>query len=81
MRVSTCVSYCYFLSAYNLCQSVFTNCTLAGEDDTPIGAMPGCYRLGWRHGLVQEVGELSAGFFTLYYGFAFLDQRFSILIP
>ncbi|XP_077237685.1 aldolase superfamily protein isoform X3 [Tasmannia lanceolata] len=26
-----------------------------GEDDTPIGAMPGCYRLGWRHGLVEEV--------------------------
>lgn len=28
---------------------------LAGEEDTPIGAMPGCYRLGWRHGLVEEV--------------------------
>jgi porphobilinogen synthase len=27
----------------------------AGEEDTPIGAMPGCYRLGWRHGLVEEV--------------------------
>ncbi|KAI6705382.1 hypothetical protein NL676_008344 [Syzygium grande] len=26
-----------------------------GEEDTPIGAMPGCYRLGWRHGLVEEV--------------------------
>ncbi|KAG5549352.1 hypothetical protein RHGRI_014637 [Rhododendron griersonianum] len=25
------------------------------EEDTPIGAMPGCYRLGWRHGLVEEV--------------------------
>ncbi|XP_056174095.1 delta-aminolevulinic acid dehydratase, chloroplastic-like isoform X2 [Syzygium oleosum] len=25
-----------------------------GEEDTPIGAMPGCYRLGWRHGLVEE---------------------------
>ncbi|XLR26708.1 hypothetical protein S83_054608, partial [Arachis hypogaea] len=25
-----------------------------GEEDTPTGAMPGCYRLGWRHGLVQE---------------------------
>lgn len=27
----------------------------AGEEDTPIGAMPGCYRLGWRHGLLEEV--------------------------
>lgn len=26
-----------------------------GEEDTPIGAMPGCSRLGWRHGLVEEV--------------------------
>ncbi|KAL3638825.1 Delta-aminolevulinic acid dehydratase 1, chloroplastic [Castilleja foliolosa] len=26
-----------------------------GEEYTPIGAMPGCYRLGWRHGLVEEV--------------------------
>ncbi|KAF6171693.1 hypothetical protein GIB67_007214 [Kingdonia uniflora] len=25
-----------------------------GEEDTPIGAMPGCYRLGWRHGLIEE---------------------------
>ncbi|KAF2291383.1 hypothetical protein GH714_023473 [Hevea brasiliensis] len=28
-----------------------------GEEDTPIGAMPGCYRLGWRHGLVEEVAK------------------------
>ncbi|PKI66885.1 hypothetical protein CRG98_012751 [Punica granatum] len=28
-----------------------------GEEDTPIGAMPGCYRLGWRHGLIEEVGK------------------------
>eukprot|EP00245_Coleochaete_scutata_P005869 TRINITY_DN197_c0_g1_i1.p1 TRINITY_DN197_c0_g1~~TRINITY_DN197_c0_g1_i1.p1 ORF type:complete len:432 (+),score=106.29 TRINITY_DN197_c0_g1_i1:158-1453(+) len=26
-----------------------------GEEASPIGAMPGCYRLGWRHGLVDEV--------------------------
>ncbi|KAK6938391.1 Delta-aminolevulinic acid dehydratase [Dillenia turbinata] len=26
-----------------------------GEEDTPIGAMPGCFRLGWRHGLMEEV--------------------------
>ncbi|KAL4287141.1 Delta-aminolevulinic acid dehydratase 1 [Arachis hypogaea] len=25
-----------------------------GEEDTPTGAMPGCYRLRWRHELVQE---------------------------
>ncbi|KAM0890955.1 hypothetical protein ACQ4PT_026729 [Festuca glaucescens] len=25
-----------------------------GEEDTPIGAMPGCFRLGWRHGLLEE---------------------------
>ncbi|KAL3641256.1 Delta-aminolevulinic acid dehydratase 1, chloroplastic [Castilleja foliolosa] len=30
---------------------------LFGEEDTPIGAMPGCYRLGWRHGLVEEVSK------------------------
>ena len=28
-----------------------------GQEDTPIGAMPGCYRLGWRHGLVEEVAK------------------------
>jgi hypothetical protein len=28
---------------------------LTGEEDTPIGAMPGCYRLGWQHGLIEEV--------------------------
>ncbi|XP_022773273.1 delta-aminolevulinic acid dehydratase 1, chloroplastic-like isoform X2 [Durio zibethinus] len=27
------------------------------QEDTPIGAMPGCYRLGWRHGLVEEVAK------------------------
>ncbi|KAG2307349.1 hypothetical protein Bca52824_027097 [Brassica carinata] len=32
----------------------------AGEEDTPIGAMPGCYRLGWRHGLLQEVAKARA---------------------
>ncbi|KAJ4783068.1 Delta-aminolevulinic acid dehydratase [Rhynchospora pubera] len=26
-----------------------------GEEDAPIGAMPGCFRLGWRHGLIDEV--------------------------
>ncbi|KAG0463393.1 hypothetical protein HPP92_019462 [Vanilla planifolia] len=26
-----------------------------GEEDLPIGAMPGCFRLGWRHGLLDEV--------------------------
>ncbi|XP_078443246.1 aldolase superfamily protein [Wolffia australiana] len=26
-----------------------------GEEDTPIGAMPGCFRLGWKHGLIDEV--------------------------
>ncbi|CAH2066422.1 unnamed protein product [Thlaspi arvense] len=31
-----------------------------GEEDTPIGAMPGCYRLGWRHGLVEEVAKARA---------------------
>ncbi|KAI3911349.1 hypothetical protein MKW98_010236 [Papaver atlanticum] len=28
-----------------------------GEEDTPIGAMPGCYRLGWRHGILEEVSK------------------------
>lgn len=26
-----------------------------GEQNAPIGAMPGCQRLGWRHGLIDEV--------------------------
>ncbi|RVW56324.1 Delta-aminolevulinic acid dehydratase, chloroplastic [Vitis vinifera] len=30
---------------------------IEGEEDTPIGAMPGCYRLGWRHGLLEEVAK------------------------
>ncbi|KAL6497252.1 Delta-aminolevulinic acid dehydratase 1, chloroplastic [Orobanche gracilis] len=28
-----------------------------GEEDMPIGAMPGCYWLGWRHGLLEEVSK------------------------
>lgn len=30
----------------------------SGEQNAPIGAMPGCQRLGWRHGLLDEVGFL-----------------------
>jgi delta-aminolevulinic acid dehydratase/porphobilinogen synthase len=26
-----------------------------GETAAPIGAMPGCFRVGWRHGLLDEV--------------------------
>ncbi|XP_022861460.1 delta-aminolevulinic acid dehydratase, chloroplastic isoform X1 [Olea europaea var. sylvestris] len=40
------------LSPANLVYPLFIH---EGEEDTPIGAMPGCYRLGWRHGLVEEV--------------------------
>ncbi|KAG1365034.1 delta-aminolevulinic acid dehydratase, chloroplastic [Cocos nucifera] len=40
------------LSASNLVLPLFIH---EGEDDVPIGAMPGCYRLGWRHGLLEEV--------------------------
>ncbi|XP_040998259.1 delta-aminolevulinic acid dehydratase, chloroplastic-like [Juglans microcarpa x Juglans regia] len=42
------------LSPANLVYPLFIH---EGEEDTPIGAMPGCYRLGWRHGLVEEVGK------------------------
>ncbi|KAM3322799.1 delta-aminolevulinic acid dehydratase, chloroplastic [Capsicum chacoense] len=42
------------ISPVNLVYPLFIH---EGEDDTPIGAMPGCYRLGWRHGLVQEVAK------------------------
>ncbi|XP_020264421.1 delta-aminolevulinic acid dehydratase, chloroplastic-like isoform X2 [Asparagus officinalis] len=28
-----------------------------GENDTPIEAMPGCFRLGWKHGLLDEVNK------------------------
>ncbi|XP_019711227.1 delta-aminolevulinic acid dehydratase, chloroplastic isoform X1 [Elaeis guineensis] len=40
------------LSASNLVLPLFIH---EGEEDVPIGAMPGCYRLGWRHGLLEEV--------------------------
>ncbi|CAH2035585.1 unnamed protein product [Thlaspi arvense] len=30
---------------------------LAGEVDIPIKTMPGCYMLGWRHGLIEEVAK------------------------
>ncbi|XP_071714792.1 delta-aminolevulinic acid dehydratase, chloroplastic-like [Rutidosis leptorrhynchoides] len=30
---------------------------IEGEEDTPIGAMPGCYRFGWRYGLLEEVAK------------------------
>ncbi|KAL7117943.1 hypothetical protein ACP275_03G104400 [Erythranthe tilingii] len=42
------------LSPANLVYPLFIH---EGEEDTPIGAMPGCYRLGWRHGLVEEVSK------------------------
>ncbi|GER37737.1 delta-aminolevulinic acid dehydratase, partial [Striga asiatica] len=42
------------LSPSNLVYPLFIH---EGEEDTPIGAMPGCYRLGWRHGLVEEVSK------------------------
>ncbi|KMT19682.1 hypothetical protein BVRB_1g007390 [Beta vulgaris subsp. vulgaris] len=42
------------LSPANLVYPLFIH---EGEEDTPIGAMPGCYRLGWRHGLVEEVAK------------------------
>lgn len=40
------------LSPSNLVLPLFIH---EGEEDVPIGAMPGCYRLGWRHGLLEEV--------------------------
>ncbi|KAI3464523.1 hypothetical protein Pfo_021186 [Paulownia fortunei] len=42
------------LSPSNLVYPLFIH---EGEEDTPIGAMPGCYRLGWRRGLVEEVSK------------------------
>ncbi|KAL6563409.1 Delta-aminolevulinic acid dehydratase 1, chloroplastic [Orobanche gracilis] len=42
------------ISPANLVYPLFIH---EGEEDTPIGAMPGCYRLGWRHGLVEEVAK------------------------
>lgn len=55
------------ISPTNKCEPVYsqTRCfclillEIPGEEDTPIGAMPGCYRLGWRHGLVEEVSNLN----------------------
>ncbi|KAH7575976.1 hypothetical protein JRO89_XS02G0266700 [Xanthoceras sorbifolium] len=43
-----------YLSPANFVYPLFIH---EGEEDTPIGAMPGCYRLGWRHGLVKEVAK------------------------
>ncbi|CAN1240378.1 Delta-aminolevulinic acid dehydratase 1, chloroplastic [Linum grandiflorum] len=42
------------ISPANLVYPLFIH---EGEEDTPIGAMPGCYRLGWRHGLLEEVAK------------------------
>ncbi|KAK9107201.1 hypothetical protein Syun_023212 [Stephania yunnanensis] len=43
-----------YLTPANLVYPLFIH---EGEEDTPIGAMPGCYRLGWRHGLLEEVSK------------------------
>ncbi|KAL0919163.1 hypothetical protein M5K25_011237 [Dendrobium thyrsiflorum] len=40
------------ISAANFVLPLFIH---EGEEDFPIGAMPGCFRLGWRHGLLDEV--------------------------
>jgi hypothetical protein len=48
---------------YSLVSLLLRYCSMirnAGEQNTPIGAMPGCYRLGWRHGLIDEVGCLES---------------------
>ncbi|KAK9698256.1 hypothetical protein RND81_08G091800 [Saponaria officinalis] len=42
------------LSPANLVYPLFLH---EGNEDTPIAAMPGCYRLGWRHGLVHQVAQ------------------------
>ncbi|KAK4276724.1 hypothetical protein QN277_014840 [Acacia crassicarpa] len=42
------------ISPANLVYPLFIH---EGEEDAPIGAMPGCYRLGWRHGLLEEVAK------------------------
>ncbi|KAL9227046.1 hypothetical protein vseg_002787 [Gypsophila vaccaria] len=42
------------LSPANLVYPLFIH---EGYDDTPIAAMPGCYRLGWRHGLLHQVAQ------------------------
>ncbi|KAL2503577.1 Delta-aminolevulinic acid dehydratase 1 [Abeliophyllum distichum] len=42
------------LSTANLVYPLFIH---EGEEDTAIGAMPRCCRLGWRHGLVEEVSK------------------------
>ncbi|XP_072957973.1 delta-aminolevulinic acid dehydratase, chloroplastic [Typha angustifolia] len=41
-----------YLSPANFVLPLFIH---EGEEDVPIGAMPGCFRLGWRHGLLEEV--------------------------
>lgn len=46
---------------------------IIGDKNIPIGAMPGCFRLGWRHGLPEEVTTLS--FFFLMQRNKFEDLR------
>ncbi len=49
-----CVSISAFDPLYD--HSVDSFSMDSGEQNAPIGAMPGCERLGWRHGLIDEVG-------------------------
>ncbi|KAI4320536.1 hypothetical protein MLD38_034005 [Melastoma candidum] len=37
-----------------------------GEEDTPIGAMPGCCRLGWRDGLVEQARDVGVNSIVLF---------------
>ncbi|KAL0875301.1 hypothetical protein Bca101_025006 [Brassica carinata] len=53
----------FSLLGFDLCWRDHLQCLgflQRGEEDTPIGAMLGCYMVGWRHGLLQEVAKARA---------------------
>ncbi|KAH9620885.1 hypothetical protein KSS87_011235 [Heliosperma pusillum] len=51
------------ISPANLVYPLFIH---EGEEDTPIGAMPGCFRLGWRHGLVAKARDVGVNSIVLF---------------
>ncbi|KAL2520337.1 Delta-aminolevulinic acid dehydratase 1 [Forsythia ovata] len=65
----TCSEGCIPRNKFKPCKfskSTFHSRRYAGEEETPIGAMPECYRLGWRHGLVEEARDVGVNSIVLF---------------
>lgn len=60
MKVGSGIHWHRELNTIHIWYAGFARCWSVGEEDAPIGAMPGCYRLGWRHGLLDEVLNVGA---------------------